>query len=114
MILCFALTQFHGSHLDPIESGVLHRRDEILEDLDIAKCLWENDADRSIVARRAATAITSALKQDFDKSNSPTLIPSDEVEDAPLRERSATIGHPTGLMPGPYSATLVIMMPGRI
>ncbi|KAE8388236.1 hypothetical protein BDV23DRAFT_174063 [Aspergillus alliaceus] len=69
MILCFALTQFHGSHLDPIESGVLYRWDEILEDLDIAKCLWENDADRSIVARRAATATTSALKQDFDKVN---------------------------------------------
>ncbi|CRG89062.1 Oleate activated transcription factor 3 [Talaromyces islandicus] len=96
MMLCFALSRFHEGHVSQSQSGAFHRRDEILEALTIAKSLWEKDADRSAEANRAAKAITSVLKQDFDKSSLPTLIPSDGAEHTQMREHSATIDHPTG------------------
>lgn len=103
VMLCFALSRFHERHVGPPDSGALHRRDEILEALTIAKALWGKDADRSVEAHRAVTAITSVLKRDSDKSNSPTLIAPDGAENTQTREQSATIGHPTGFseqMPG--------------
>jgi Fungal specific transcription factor domain len=95
MMLCFALNRFHQGHISPPDA--LHRQDEISAALTIAKSLWEKDADRSVEARRAANAITSVLKQDFDKSSSPTLIPLDwGTENTQRREQSATIDHWTG------------------
>ncbi|OKL55395.1 hypothetical protein UA08_09338 [Talaromyces atroroseus] len=96
MMLCFALSRFHEGHVGQPQSGTFHRRGEILEALTIAKSLWEKDADRSAEAHRAAKAITSVLKQDFDRSSSPILIPSDGAENTQMREQPATIDHPTG------------------
>ncbi|PYI09931.1 hypothetical protein BO78DRAFT_336264 [Aspergillus sclerotiicarbonarius CBS 121057] len=102
MMLCFALSRFHDGHVGLTDSGVLHRQDEILGALTIAKGLWEQEADQSVEARRAATAITSVLEQYLDNSISSNLITSDATKNASMHEQSA-IDLPTGFfgeMPG--------------
>ncbi|PWY85817.1 hypothetical protein BO94DRAFT_586376 [Aspergillus sclerotioniger CBS 115572] len=106
MMLCFALSRSHEGLNGLADSDALHRRDEILEALIIAKGLWEQDSDRSVEARRAATAIASVLKLNLNKSSSPTLITSDGGSNAPMHEYSSTTVHPTGFfeeMPGTAS-----------
>jgi hypothetical protein len=74
-----------------------------LDTLTIAKSLWEKHANQSIEARKAGMAITAVLKQDFDKSSSSTLTALDGEEVALVRDKPASIGHPTGFfeqMPG--------------
>ena len=82
MMLCFALSRIHEGHVGTTNSRAVHRRDDILGALAIAKSLWEKNANRSIEARRAANAITTVLKQESDKSSAPTLTASDGEESA--------------------------------
>jgi len=70
------LSRFNEGHVGTTNSCALHRRDDILGALTIAKSLWEKNANRSIEARRAANAITTVLKQDSDKSSAHTLTAS--------------------------------------
>ncbi|OJJ51440.1 hypothetical protein ASPZODRAFT_148719 [Penicilliopsis zonata CBS 506.65] len=65
MMLCLALSRFHEGHLGSTGSTSLHRQGEIIQALTMAKDLWKKDADRSVDARRAATAIASVLIQDL-------------------------------------------------
>ena len=103
MMLCFALSRFNEGDVGTTNSCALHRRDDILEALTIAKSLWEKNANRSIEARRAAKAITTVLKQDLDKSSAPTLTASDGEEFALVLDQSTNVDHSIGFfeqMPG--------------
>ena len=80
MMLCFALSRLHDGHVGTKSSCALHRRDDILQALTIAKMLWEKDADQSMEARRAANAIATVLKQALDKSSAPPFTASDGKE----------------------------------
>ena len=103
MMLCFALSRFNEVHADTMNSGALHRRDDILEALTIAESMWEKNANRSVEAQRAAKAVTTVLKQDLDKSCAPTLTASDGERFALLFGQSTNIGRSIGLfelMPG--------------
>ena len=66
MMLCFALIKFNKESNGSSTKGTsaLHRHNDILEALAVAKCFWEKEASRSTEARRASKAITTALKQD--------------------------------------------------
>ncbi|CAM1507598.1 Fc.00g072390.m01.CDS01 [Cosmosporella sp. VM-42] len=77
MMLCFTLSRFNDGHV----GSTLHRREDILEALTLAKGLWDKNADRSEEARRAATAIMTVLQQDSDKSSAPTTTASDACFD---------------------------------
>ncbi|KAF2101410.1 hypothetical protein NA57DRAFT_34315 [Rhizodiscina lignyota] len=77
MMLCFALSRSNEGHDGTSNTGPLHRRDDILEALTLAKSLWERNADQSVGAQRAAKAITTVLQQDLDKSSSPNSIAPD-------------------------------------
>ena len=97
MMLSFALSRFNEGHVGTTNSCALHRRDDILEALTIAKGLWEKNANRSVEARRAAKVITAVLKQDLDKSSTPTSTASDHGEEFALGLDQATdVGHSTG------------------
>jgi hypothetical protein len=103
MMLCFALSRLNEGHVGTTNSCALHRRDDILEALTIAKRLWEKNANRSVEARRAAKAITAVLNQDLDKSSAPTLIASDGEQFALVLDQSDNFGHSIGFfeqMPG--------------
>jgi hypothetical protein len=82
MMLCFALSRFNEGHVGTTGSYALHRRNDIVEALTLAKSLWEKNADRSIEARRAANAIATVLQQDLDKSSARTLTSTDGEQNA--------------------------------
>ncbi|KAF2725658.1 hypothetical protein K431DRAFT_238962 [Polychaeton citri CBS 116435] len=72
-ILCFALSRFNEAHAGTTNPPTLYRRDEIMEALTAVKGLWEKNADRSMEAQRAATAIATVLKQDADRSSAQSF-----------------------------------------
>jgi hypothetical protein len=69
MMLCLALSRFNTNAREP---STLHRRECIIQALKSAKDIWEESADQSIEARRAAAAIEKVLKQDSDKMDDNT------------------------------------------
>ncbi|KAI0845724.1 fungal-specific transcription factor domain-containing protein [Daldinia vernicosa] len=94
MMLCFALSRFDNSHSGASDSYSLHRRHDIVEALTFAKALWEKEADQLTEARRAAKAIAAVLRQDSDKSSTPTLA----TLNGGLLHPSVNIGHAAGFL----------------
>jgi hypothetical protein len=77
MMLCLALSRSSEMHSETTNSCPLHRRDGILKTLNFSKGLWEEVADRSIEARRAAKAIATVLRQDSDRKSALSITTSD-------------------------------------
>ncbi|KAF2429258.1 hypothetical protein EJ08DRAFT_591012 [Tothia fuscella] len=74
MMLCFTLSRFTEG---TVGSYALHRREEIIQALTLARSLWDNIADQSTEARRAAKAITIVLQQASNTSSAFTSMPPD-------------------------------------
>ncbi|KAH6722843.1 fungal-specific transcription factor domain-containing protein [Leptodontidium sp. MPI-SDFR-AT-0119] len=103
MMLCFALNKLQGHTAFP-------RRDEILSALKTAKPLWEDQANRSVEARKAEMAIAAVLKQDFVKTPLPTLTGlGTEPELVQAQDRFNLESHQTapgpGVVPSPGTST---------
>lgn len=104
MMLCFALSRFHDGHVvvSHSDSSALHRQNEIIEALTITKALLEKDADDSVETNRAAIAIASVLKQEYEKSSSSDPIsldcakPSSQVYQQSATTTTTTIDLITG------------------
>ena len=96
MMLCFALSRSHEENASMTHFHALHRHDEVWEALSIAKTLWEKNAERSSEARRAATAITTVLKQGSDQTSAPSVAVSDGEKLTSMLDQSANVGHSVG------------------
>ena len=77
IMLCFAMSRFNEGQAVAENYCALYR-EEILEALKLSKTLWNQNADESMEARRAAKAITTVLQEDFDHLSTPDLTASGE------------------------------------
>jgi hypothetical protein len=74
MMLCFALSRFDNGD-DSINNSyyAMHRRNDIIDALVVSKGIWEEIADRSVEAQRAAKTISSILSSDTENPSFPAI-----------------------------------------
>lgn len=75
IMLCFALSKLDRSRYH-VSSGVLRKRDDIVEALTAAHGMWERNSDHSTEAQRAVKAITAVLRIDADRTSAPNFMAS--------------------------------------
>lgn len=81
MMLCFALSRSNDGATGTInDRGTLLRRDDIVVALTHAKSHWDEIADQSVDARRAAQAIAAVLQHDSDRSSAQPAMPASDGE----------------------------------
>lgn len=77
MMLCFALSRLNdGGDSITTNSYAMHRRKDIIDALVISKGIWEEIADRSVEAQRAAKTISSVFLKDTEDPGFPTIASS--------------------------------------
>jgi hypothetical protein len=99
MMLCFALSRSNNEGTGTrTNRETLLRRDDIVGALMHAMRHWENIADQSVDASRAAQAIAGVLQQDSNRSSAQTPVTTADVqvsvglEQAPLTESARWAG----------------------
>lgn len=85
MMLCFALSRLtDGGDSITTNSYVMHRQKDIIDALVVSKGIWEEIADRSVEAQRAAKTINSVLGKYMEDAGFPaTTSPNGEKDVLP-------------------------------
>lgn len=77
MMLCFALSRLNDGDDGIItNSYAMHRRKDMIDALVVSKGIWEEIANRSVEAQRAAKTISTVLDGDTQNPNFPAIASS--------------------------------------